>query len=100
MSAKPLFKCLTVLLCTLLLAGCITTDVEISLNPDGSGTLKYTRHFDRATDEMRQEIRDYRNKPNVSRGLTEESIRENYPEPHFRLIRFEDNEEMLCTEVV
>mgnify|MGYP001028436459 CR=1 FL=1 len=99
MSNKLLFQPLTLLSIMLLLAGCITTEVEIALNPDGSGTLAYTQHYDRATEEQRKELHERFQSPNVSQTITRASILEHYPEPHFKLIRFDQNEKKLRTEV-
>lgn len=100
MSNNKLFNALPVLLMTLFLGGCITTDVTITLEPDGSGTLEYTQNFDRAPEELRAKIRHSLNSPGSTKDTAKENILEEYPEPHFTLLTHEDSNETLTTRVV
>lgn len=86
-------------LLTFLLAGCITSDVVVSLNPDGSGTVDYVTHFDRAPDEMREQIREQQQNTTFCSEYAAEDIRELYPEPHFKLVLHEEDPERLTTRI-
>ena len=99
MSIKSFLRRWPILLLAVLLSGCVTEDVVIRLNPDGSGTVEYTTHFDRAPDELREQIRAQMQAPGMCRRSSRDSILENYPEPHFQLLEYEDDEEALRTRI-
>lgn len=99
MSIKSALYRWPILLLVVLLSGCLTEDVIIHLNPDGSGMVEYTSHFDRAPDDLREKIRKQMQGPGMRRSLSREHILENYPEPHFHLLEFEDDMDALRTRL-
>lgn len=99
MSIKIRLFQLPIFLLLLLATGCVTEETVIRLNPDGSGTVEYTTHFDRAPDEMREQIRERMELPGMKLTTSREGILENYPEPHFQLLEFEADPETMHTRI-
>jgi len=99
MSAKPCFSGLATV-AALLLSGCITSETTIALNPDGSGTVEYTTHYDRASEEVREKIRARLASPNSRSRNSKEALLDDYPAPHFELVAFEEDHQELRNRVV
>jgi hypothetical protein len=98
MSTKAVFKGIAALLMMFMLGGCITTDVEITLNPDGSGTMEYTRSFNPSTDKDRMYIQGLIESRDLGMNdLTEHNIRDKFPEPHFNLTNYQYDPDHLKT---
>lgn len=93
-------KSILMLLFIFVVSGCFTTDVVVTLNPDGSGTVEYATHFDRASDDLRAQIRRQMSESCTNTEHSKDNILEYYPAPHFKLMVHEENEELLTTRIV
>ena len=91
---------LAALAAPLLLSGCITTETTISINPDGSGTVEYTTDFDRASEEVRNNIRAQLTAPNSKPRNSKENLLEDYPAPHFEIVTVEHDFQELRSRIV
>ncbi|MCD4719284.1 MAG: hypothetical protein K8S13_05410 [Desulfobacula sp.] len=85
---------------TILLTGCIDREVTIILNPDGSGILEYLEHFDRADEEMRDNIKKQMASEQMSSPLDEDRLEKLLPTPNFKVIWYTEDKQQLRRKII
>jgi len=89
------------LLCAaVLLNGCIDRKISITINTDGSGTLEYQEHFDRADSELRKKIKKHLASSNMKSPLDENKIPVLLPAPNFKVVSYSFDKVKLHRKII